>query len=72
MIDKELQNLIDIYGRDSLVCVGFLKQIMFYAKNGCQPKFIYENELKPGYITAWYLKEETIQAKKAWDNTKKF
>lgn len=50
--------------------IDFLKQLLFYAKCGCQPKFIWEKEGCPGKITGWFLKSETIYAKRKWDETR--
>lgn len=67
-----LQDAIDCYGRENLVAIDNLSQIIFYTKNGCQPKFVFENEVKPGRITAWFLKNETNYVYKQWmDNAPK-
>lgn len=68
-----LDEAIDCYGRENLVAVDNLKQIIFYTQNGCQPRFVFENEMKPGKITAWFLKSETAYVYKKWmeNNPKK-
>ena len=65
-----LEEAIECYGRENLIPIDNLKQIIFYTKNGCQPKFIYENELKAGKISAWFLKGETNFVYKKWLNSK--
>ena len=61
-----LDECIECYGRDCLIAIDNLAQIIFYTKNGCQPKFVCENELKPGKISAWFLKSETNFIYKKW------
>jgi len=61
-----LEEAIDCYGRENLVAIETLSQIIFYTRHGCQPKFIFEHELKPGRITAWFLKSETNFVYKKW------
>lgn len=61
-----LEDAILCYGRGNLIAIDSIKQIIFYTKHGCQPKFIYENEIKPGRITAWFLKDETKYIYDKW------
>lgn len=61
-----LEECVECYGRGNLVAIDNLLQIIYYTKCGCQPKFIYENETKPGKITAWFLKNETNFVYKKW------
>ena len=56
---KNLDEAFECYGRENLIPIDNLQQIIFYTKHGCQPRFIYENELKPGRISCWFLKWET-------------
>lgn len=63
---KTLDDCIECYGRENLIAIDNLSQIIFYTKNGCQPKFIYENETKHGKITCWFLKIETSYVYKLW------
>ena len=65
-----LEECIDCYGRENLIAIDNLTQIIFYTKSGCQPKFVYENETKPGKISAWFLKSETNFVYKKWLNSK--
>lgn len=61
-----LEECIECYGRENLVAIDNLSQIIFYTKNGCQPKFVFENETKPGKLSAWFLKDETNFVYKKW------
>lgn len=63
---KSLDEAIDCYGRENLVAIDCIKQIIFYTRHGCQPKFVWEKETKPGQITAWFLKNETNYVYKKW------
>lgn len=65
-----LEEKINEYGKENLIPISFIKQILFYAKCGCQPVFIWEKENQKGRIICWYLKQDTIYAKKKWDETK--
>lgn len=65
-----LEEAIDCYGRDNLVPIDFIKQQLFFAKCGVQPKFIWEKEGQKGKLTAWYLKCETTYAFEKWNETK--
>lgn len=61
-----LDEAIECYGRENLIAIDCIKQIIFYTKHGCQPRFVWENEGKPGQITAWFLKNETNYVYKKW------
>lgn len=61
-----LDEAIECYGRENLVPIDNIKQIIAYTSHGCQPKFVFENELKPGKITAWFLKSESAYVYKKW------
>lgn len=63
---ENLEEAIECYGRENLIPIDNLKQVIFYTSHGCQPKFVFENELKPGKITAWFLKGETAYVYKKW------
>lgn len=63
---KSLEEAVECYDRETLIPIDNLPQIIFYTKFGCQPKFVYENELKPGKLTAWFLKDETNYVYKRW------
>lgn len=54
------------YGEENLIPIDFIKQQIFYAKCGCQPKFIWESEKEQGKIVGWYLRAETQYAYKKW------
>jgi hypothetical protein len=61
-----LDEVFDCYGRGNVVAIDNIKQIIFYTANGCQPKFVCENETKPGKVAAWFLKPETNYVYKKW------
>ncbi len=63
---NSLNDAIECYGRKNLIAIDCIKQIIFYTSYGCQPKFVFENETKPGRITAWFLKSETNYVYKKW------
>lgn len=63
---ESLDEAIQCYGRKNLIPIDNLKQVIFYTSHGCQPKFVFENELKPGKITAWFLKDETAYVYRKW------
>lgn len=76
--DKNMKNLtftsleeaIDCYKRENLIPIDNIKQIIFYTKHGAQPKIILENELRPGRLTAWFLKSETDFIYRKWMKSK--
>lgn len=63
---ESLEEAIECYGRENLIPIDNLRQVIFYTSHGCQPKFVFENELKPGKITAWFLKGETAYIYRKW------
>ncbi|MCD8290010.1 MAG: hypothetical protein LUC91_00730 [Prevotella sp.] len=65
---ESLDEVFECYGRENLIPIDNLRQLIFYAKHGCQPRFVYENEKKPGRITGWYLKSETSHVYHKWMN----
>lgn len=56
------------YGKENLIPIDMILQIIFYSKLGCQPVYICESELenKKGKLTCWYLKSETQYVYKKW------
>lgn len=63
---ETLESAIDCYGRENLIPIDNLKQAIFYVKQGCQPRFIWEKENSPGKITFWFLKSETMYVYSKW------
>lgn len=61
-----LENCFKCYGRGNLVAIDNLKQAILYCRMGVQPKFVYENENKPGKMTFWYLKSESRYCYEKW------
>lgn len=66
---NSLDEAIECYGRDNLIPIDCLKQMIFYTQHGCQPRFIWEHEEKAGKITAWFLKSETSYIYKKWNDS---
>ncbi len=64
---NSLDEAIECYGRSDLIPIDTISQIIFYTAHGCQPKFVWENENKPGKITAWFLKSETRYIYNKWN-----
>ena len=67
---KTLDEVFECYGRENLIAIDCIKQIIFYTRHGCQPKFVSENELRKGRITCWFLKNETNFVYKKWIDNK--
>lgn len=65
-----LEEVFECYGRENLVAIDNIKQIITYTMYGCQPKFVYENEKKPGKLTCWFLKNETHYVYMKWMNSR--
>lgn len=63
---NSLEEAVECYGRENLIPIENIKQTLFYVKHGCQPKFIYEHEHKPGKVTFWFMKSETTYVYKKW------
>ena len=63
---ESLDAALDCYGRDSLIPIDYLPQIIFYTASGYQPKFVFESEIRPGRITAWFHKRETAGVYREW------
>lgn len=59
---KTFEDVIDTYGRDNLIKICNIKQIVKYAVLKCQPVWI--DEGYGGKLIAYYFKPETD---KAWD-----
>lgn len=64
-----LEECIDCYGRENLVAIDTLPQIIFYTSHGVQPKFVSENQVKQGRISCWFLKNETAYVYKLWQES---
>lgn len=65
-----LDDAIECYGRENLIPIDCIKQIIFYTQHGCQPKFVWENENEQGKLTAWFLKNETNYIYRKWLNNR--
>lgn len=66
---QSLDECIEVYGRENLIAIDVLSQIIFYVSKGVQPKYVSENQLKPGRITCWFLKAESAYAYKMWQDS---
>lgn len=64
-----LEDCFNCYGRENLIAIDYLPQVIFYCKHGCQPKFVYENENKPGKITFWFHKSESLYVYNKWKDS---
>lgn len=63
---NSLDEAIEYYGRENLIAIDNIKQIIYYTSHGFQPKFVFENQTRPGKISAWFLKSETNRIYKKW------
>ena len=61
---KTLADVEEVYGKNNLVKLVNLKQILFYCKNGLQPVFIEEGY--KGKLVAWYHKPSTSKLWEYW------
>lgn len=61
-----LEEAKEVYGESNLVPISQIKQIIFYTKFGCQPKFIWESEKEEGRIVAWFHRKETQLVYERW------
>lgn len=67
---RTLEEAFECYGKENLVAIDCIKQIIYYTSHGCQPKYVCENENKPGKIAAWFLKSETAFVYKRWKDNR--
>lgn len=63
---ETLDEVFECYGRENLIPIDYLPQIIFYTSYGCQPKFVCEHENKAGKLTCWFLKSESSFIYKRW------
>lgn len=66
---KSLDDCIKCYGRENLIAIDTLPQIIFYTARGVQPKYVTENQVKQGKISCWFLKNETSFIYKLWQES---
>lgn len=67
---SDLEEVFECYGRENLIPIDFIKQIIFYTSHGCQPRFVWHKEDDPTKITCWFLKSETSYVYKKWQEQK--
>lgn len=65
---ETIQDVFDCYGKENLICLDLLKQIIFYTSKGIQPVFVCESEKesRKGQLVCWFLKSETQWAYQKW------
>jgi hypothetical protein len=64
---KSLEEVEECYGKENLVPVTNLQQIIFYVKMfGLQPKWTDESKENKGRIVCYYLKNESNIAFRKW------
>ena len=65
---ETLQDALECYGKENLVPIDLLKQIIFYTSKGVQPVFTCESEKeeRKGQLVCWFLKSETQWVYKKW------
>lgn len=66
---SSLEECFDCYGRESLVAIDNLRQIIFYTSKGVQPKYVFENQNKQGKISCWFHKGETAFVYRLWQDS---
>ena len=69
---ETLQDVFNCYGKDNLICLDLLKQIIFYTSKGVQPVFVCESEkeARKGQLVCWFLKSETQWVYQKWKENK--
>ena len=65
---KTLDDVKQVYGESNLIRLCNIRQILFYAKNGVQPKWI--DEGFDNKLIAYYFTPETEMAWKYWKENK--
>ena len=70
---ETLQDAFDCYGKENLVPIDLLKQIIFYTSKGVQPVFTCESEKeeRKGQLVCWFLKSETQWVYKKWKENRR-
>lgn len=65
---ETIQDAFECYGKDNLICLDLLKQIIFYTSKGIQPVFVCESEKesRKGQLVCWFLKSETQWVYQKW------
>ena len=65
---QTIQEVFECYGKENLVPIDLLKQIIFYTSKGVQPVFTCESEKaeRKDQIVCWFLKSETQWVYQKW------
>lgn len=68
---KSFEEVEECYGKENLIPVTNLKQIIFYVTEfGLQPKWTDESKENKGHIVCYYLKNESNIAFRKWRENK--
>lgn len=62
---RSLEEVYECYGKENILKIVNIRQILFYAKCKCQPKWIDESEYD-NKLVAYYFKPETDICWKRW------
>lgn len=66
---KTPTELKNTYGKENIISLVNIQQILTYADFGVQPKMIFRSEFD-NKIVAYYLQEDTVEVWKMWRNNK--
>lgn len=66
---KTPTELKNTYGKENIISLVNIQQILTYADFGVQPKMIFRSEFD-NKIIAYYLQEDTTEVWKMWRNNK--
>lgn len=66
---KTPTELKNTYGKENIISLVNIQQILTYADFGVQPKMIFRSEFD-NKIVAYYLQEDTTEVWKMWRNNK--
>lgn len=56
-----------MYGKDSLVCIARIDQIIFYTRHGLQPELTLPSDKEEGHIVCWFHKNKTKLIYQRWN-----
>ena len=63
---ESFTEVVECYGKENLVPITNIKQIIFYARMNVQPKWILESEKNKGHIVCYYFKPESEVCYRKW------
>ena len=67
---KNLEEAETVYGKDSLVGISKIDQIIFYTKHGLQPELILPSDKVNGHVVCWFHKNKTKLIYQIWNEWK--